>query len=644
MQVEWQTYAAIATVVALLPIAGITLIVTYLPVWKAKRVGKNLERSFGADSFDSSQIKAALESYINPDCSMLDPSGEDDSRQLVPFRKPLFETIDDFLSDKYEGKHILLLADSGMGKTSFLLNYYARNQKRGKFKRKRIAIVPLGRPNVINKIERIDNKKTTILMLDAFDEDTEAIQDHRDRLQQLMEACSDFCRVVLTCRTQFFASDEEIPRETGVAIVAPRRAGQGRIYKFYKLYLAPFTDEQVQKYVKKRFPFWQFRKRDEALKIISAIPELSVRPMLLAVVPDLVDANHQVTELYGLYEFMVESWLERESSWIDKDILREFSEMLAVDIFQTRVWRKTERISRQDLSKLIGRDLAEIGTWQLTTRSLLNRDADGNHKFAHRSIMEYLFISAFIKGRTACLKEEWTDLMLELFVSWASREVRQRTGQVNKLLQECDFRCTGLFPLFEKGREPGQLSNTEILTPHAARRVRTKYSRLNTNWSTAFVLEKRQGDMTYICDLSSDLLFTIPVDNRCGNTELMSLFRETRVEVARQLRPNGRPPTLDEMDLLYLINEAIPFADPFGYYWLSDKGEDGRPLLVSFGISDGHDNRIAMIGTRPLIKEEGAMRGYTVFKHVSDHHAPFRGYAVYVREENAQDLFYHFTR
>jgi hypothetical protein len=556
-----QNIAALATVIGL-PLLVLSIIVAYLPVWRARQVEKFLERSFGIDSFDPFQIKAAVNFYVDPDCSVLDPSCEDDIRQLVPNRTPLFATMDDFLSDKYEGKHVLILADSGMGKTSFLLNYYARNHKKRKIYRKRIAVIPLGRPNVEEKIRRIEHKNITVLLLDAFDEDTDAIRDHKRRLQQLMEVCADFKRVVLTCRTQFFASEEEIPKETGVAIITPRKAGQGHMYKFYKLYLAPFTDKQVRQYVKKRFPIWQVHKRKAALRIITAIPELSVRPMLLAVVPELLEAKRIATDLYGLYEFMVESWLERENNWIDKNVLRNFSEKLAVDIYHKRHFRKTERISRQELSNLIYVNLAEIERWKLTARSLLNRDAEGNYKFAHRSIMEYLYVTAFIHGRSDCLEKEWTDLMREIFISWASQMVRRQDSKVKTLLQQSDFSLTQLFPIFQKGRDPKNLLRNEILNPSVVRRARTQYSRINPHWSADFIFEGRKDETTFLYDIATDLLFTIPVDNRSATYETRLLFQLSAKDAFKEKDHNNwRAPTLDEFDLLYMINEEIPFAD-----------------------------------------------------------------------------------
>ena len=67
-----------------------------------------------------------------------------------------------------------------------------------------------------------------------------------------MEACEDYRKVIVTCRTQFFPKDEEIPRETGIVRVGPRKAGESASYEFWKLYLAgnPLNEESTSTHLK----------------------------------------------------------------------------------------------------------------------------------------------------------------------------------------------------------------------------------------------------------------------------------------------------------------------------------------------------------------------------------------------------------
>lgn len=149
-----------------------------------------------------------------------------------------------------------------------------------------------------------------------------------------------------------------------------------------------------------------------AAGLVRAVPLLTVRPMLLAYIPDLLASGAQVRRSFELYEAMVDSWLERESRWVKKESLREFSEHLAMDLYCNRERRGAERIPTDELSRLAAQWAILLESWQLTGRSLLNRDAAGNYKFAHRSIMEFLFVRRYIEEDPLICQAAATDQMV----------------------------------------------------------------------------------------------------------------------------------------------------------------------------------------------------------------------------------------
>jgi hypothetical protein len=100
-----------------------------------------------------------------------------------------------------------------------------------------------------------------VLFLDALDEDTKAIEDNRIRLLELVRQTSEFRHILITCRTQFSPKDEEIPTETGLLKVVPVAPGESRGHYFYKLYLSPFSDRQVNDFISKRFTVRRARDR-----------------------------------------------------------------------------------------------------------------------------------------------------------------------------------------------------------------------------------------------------------------------------------------------------------------------------------------------------------------------------------------------
>jgi len=116
----------------------------------------------------------------------------------------------------------------------------------------------------------------------------------KDCLGTLVSLARNFRTVIVTCRSQFFPKDEEIPAETGVLKVGPVGPSEARVYYFHKLYIAPFTDGQVNSYLKQHFPIWKLRQRSAAREIVAKIPDLVARPMLLARVPDLVSVEKRI--------------------------------------------------------------------------------------------------------------------------------------------------------------------------------------------------------------------------------------------------------------------------------------------------------------------------------------------------------------
>ncbi len=382
-------------------IVGIAqLWVAIYPVWKEHKNRQILNEDFSRGPYDQATIERATRYYIRPKSLDIDPAQEQELRHvLMAMSGDLFEKVDQFLTHNDPRKHLLILADSGTGKTSFVLNYYAYNSSRVKTKRHNISVIPLGIKNADDLIDKIQGQTEKVIILDAFDEDVKAISDHRERLSFLMEKCRNFKKVIITCRTQFFPKNEEVPVETGVAKVGPRGAGEKMFYEFWKLYLSPFDDNDVKSYISKRYPVWRFAERKKALAIALRVPLLSVRPMLLAHIPEIVRNPIKIEYAYQIYEIMINAWMERESNWVDKNALQQFSQKLAVNFFLNRESRGSEGIPYSELSTLANAWGIKLENWQLGGRSLLNRDAEDNFKFAHRSIMEYLFVKALLFGQ-----------------------------------------------------------------------------------------------------------------------------------------------------------------------------------------------------------------------------------------------------
>jgi len=393
-----------------------------LIAWTARR---NLRTLIGADGYSSTEVKSATRFYLYPDCQSLDPSGNEDWRAIYPVRAKLFKTVDDLLESSPNYKHTILLADSGMGKTSFALNYYARHVRSGR-KRLSLELIPLGSSNAESRLAALRNREqrnSTVVILDAFDEDTKAIAGHRERIAELLQYADGYRHVFITCRTQFFLSDDEIPRETGVLRMGVTQAGQSKEYQFYKIYLSPFSDDQVRSYLRRRLPIWRLRDRRLAFEICRRIADLAVRPMLLDYIPTLIKAHSDWRYACQIYEEMVKAWIKREAHFLNhkEGPFLEFSEKLAVNLYVNRVARGSESVQPSELEQLASTFGLSLQGWQLTGRSLLNRTADGKYKFAHRSVMEFLFARRFLNHSEEFEQLDWTDqikrFVIELILS-----------------------------------------------------------------------------------------------------------------------------------------------------------------------------------------------------------------------------------
>jgi hypothetical protein len=403
--------AKVVAILGFLVTAGTTLITKTYPWLRAKLESRSVSKIFGEDLFTPTSIERSVRYYIPPSCQSIDPAGGEESRSIHSVQAPLFETFDRALSPESDKKYHILLADSGMGKTSAVINYCVRHQRRWR-KKYHVAVVPLGIPDADERIRRIENKSKTALFLDALDEDTLAMVDHAERIRLLVQCTHEFRKVIITCRTQFFSTDEEIPRETGVLKITARSAGESAEQVFSKIYLAPFSDDQVKAYLKRRYPIWQWKRRKQAFNLVGKIPLLTARPMLLAHIEDLVKSERDFQFSFELYEAMVEAWIKREEGFIENSgALLDFSERLAADLFLNRSLRGAEQITKDELTELARGWSTPISDHKLSGRSLLNRDADGNFKFAHRSIMEYLFVQRFLHRDMRCVEVEWTDQM-----------------------------------------------------------------------------------------------------------------------------------------------------------------------------------------------------------------------------------------
>ena len=382
------------------------------------------------------QTKKSMKYYVSTRAQVVDPfDGEKDenlhSIKLVPF------FIKRVLKNDSQ-QYYIVLADSGMGKTTFLLKLFFSYYKK-LTKKYSICLIPLSFDKAIDYIREVVNKQNTILLLDGLDEDEHAIEDYVKRMKVICAETELFYKVIITCRTQFFPDVE-----SESLVMDKIKFGVGnKGLKFSKYYIAPFDDKDIDKYLHKKYNrLFQRNKIKQAKKVIYNCPELAVRPMLLAYIDDLSDNSEK------RYDFAFEIYGDLVIKWIDREFpdenrrkqLLDFSINVAVYMYNN----KTIYVERGEIEDIINKYHICLKENKIIIKSLLHRNARGLYQFAHKSILEYLLaIKAFCnhKFRKKMMMDGFDSYdMAKMFLSEMSIQYIQE--RVNKETNELkNYHC-----------------------------------------------------------------------------------------------------------------------------------------------------------------------------------------------------------
>ncbi|MCP4648626.1 MAG: hypothetical protein GY853_00915 [PVC group bacterium] len=371
--------------------------------------------------------------YIKPNCQSIDPCGGDEPKHLIDTATDLFNKIDQIIDLDKESKphHIFILADSGMGKSAFVYNYYRKFILQKKLNHD-ISLIDLGKidrydPN--KEIKETQKPEKTVLLLDAFDEDVIARKDYKKRLDDILEVTQKFYMVIITCRTQFFPKDEEIFKIPGRL-----RHNLDDNY-FRKLYLTPFSNEQVKQYLRKKYCFSHriFTKRKnykKALEIIERIPNLIVRPMILTYMDDILESEVKIKSTQQLYQIIIGNWLSREekkSDIYDKEQILECTKQIADTIYKKGKEKGGEYLSYQEFNIFFNENSKyQVSPYTMEVKSLLNKDFDGNIKFSHRSFLEFFIAELLIHDHIFDEDIDLTDNVINFLIDnmvFGSRDI-----------------------------------------------------------------------------------------------------------------------------------------------------------------------------------------------------------------------------
>lgn len=410
--VNKESAAALTVIVATIVIY---ILVGYLKKWydfsQATKASKDL-----SPYYDYLKVKKSVQYYIPTYGQNFSPTHEEDpsaSNKFIVKKNLISWFLKTAFNEKKESdKFYLILADSGMGKTTFMINLYLRyNSVFNRNRKYKIKLLPFSDDRILDNLKDISKKREevrdTILLLDAFDEYKgvfppeypDGLTDEerfRKRLDEIFEITRDFREVVITSRTQYFPGQENQPYELKI----PSFDEKG-FHVLSKLYLSPFSEKEINCYLNKKFgflKFWNRKKKRIAKGIVNDSPKLMVRPMLLSYIDYLVDENVSYKNTFDIYETLIYKWIEREANKRKyeaknraqfKRDLYNFSKLISLEIYNNRKHSGSLSINKQQALDLCNTNSINLKYYEITGQSLLTRDINNNWKFAHKSILEF---------------------------------------------------------------------------------------------------------------------------------------------------------------------------------------------------------------------------------------------------------------
>lgn len=352
-------------------------------------------------TFTDYDIKKATELFIPTKGQTLVASQRDEEGEiekdaevkkyeLIPY---LIKKLDSICPEKF----YLILASAGMGKTTFMINLFVKYDGRI-FKKHKMKLMALNSRHVDAKIEAIEDKRNTILLLDAFDEDQQAINNYKKRMHALINKGRDFQAVIITSRIQFFSSEEDEPNSIDTEEFLSNLDGGEQ--EFQKLYMASFDKDDIDDFLRKKYPFYQKSKIEKAKSIIAKAPTIMTVPMLLRNIDVFVDDAKEEVFLFThqVYEALINHWLGRKSKKI-QDELKKFSQVLALDMYVNRKIRNGLYIDGSELKPFAVKSGIELTEDEMRSRSLLTRNVEGHYMFYHKSFLEYFLAKELVENK-----------------------------------------------------------------------------------------------------------------------------------------------------------------------------------------------------------------------------------------------------
>lgn len=372
-------------------------------------------------------------------------------------KKSLILSIDYFLRDwlKSESNNLLfLLGDYGSGKTSFCRHFVYKFLKekyiqrldtkytpilmnlrdvRGKLELKKLVTDTLVQFYGVElpsyaAFEKLCATGNIILVLDGFDEmsDRSDSQTLIDSFNQIYLLAALDIKIILTCRSNFFRSHEDIINLLKRFSISIPIDDQNKILEFslaeqgHILYLEKFNEDQIREFIEKRLKN-NAEEMIGTIKKIHDLSDLSTRPVLLDMIvsslPELQKAKNRINSA-ALYSHYTDRWSTRDQ-WrvtIPLDIRKTFCETLAWVMHCANITEIPFEILEKTMIGSLNavtnnpEQLEKFKNDIQTCSFLVRTGSENEFRFAHKSFVEFFFARKLVNNFTSGIPIEKPDM------------------------------------------------------------------------------------------------------------------------------------------------------------------------------------------------------------------------------------------
>ncbi len=372
----------------------------------------------------------------------------------------------------------------------------------------------VGEPDAkVPAVRRMLDRGRVVLLFDGFDELAQRVTFDRaaEHLRMILDAVSGRAKVVLTSRTQHFASDdqwrtafgERVSQLAGSRLIRLADFDEPQIREFlirlFTLADATAADDVAAQAVRRR---QAERRADARLRLIHDIRDLlglSANPRMLSFIAELPEADllaarsaDGTISSADLYAALIERWLRFEAARRrptpgSHQSLNETQLRTAVDALAVALWDSGgDAIALGELTETVQDALTDLSAARLSVAeaafavgsgSLLRRGDDDRFCFAHRSVMEYLVAVAAAAQLAAggddagalLERREMSELMVDFLAGSADRALLQAWARAaltryDQLLEEGEhFGIDWERPIVRRAMHPVQAGRDNAL-------------------------------------------------------------------------------------------------------------------------------------------------------------------------------------